>query len=135
MAKKAQCGAEAERLFVIEQCGLEEIAGRLNISVRTVQNWKVAGEWDTKRSNYLSSRHQFHEELYEFARDLMNVIKQDLAENRDPGNGKLYTLGRLIGSLTKVKDYEAASQKDDGQGAAKGLTPEIIKLIENEIGL
>jgi len=133
MAKEALHGLEAERLYVIEQCTLAEIAGRLDVSARTLQTWKSRGDWDTKRRAYLASRRSFHEELYEFGRDLLANIREDLKEGREPGTGKLYTLGRLLGNLLKVKDYEdVAAKKED---VAKGLTPDIIRLIEKEIGL
>lgn len=133
MAKEQLHGLEAERLYVIEQCTLETIAGRLGVSVRTIQNWKTKGDWDAKRRAYLGSRSSFHEELYEFGRDLLANIRNDLREGREPGTGKLYTLGRLLGSLLKVKDYEdVAARKEE---TVKGLTPDIVALIEKEIGL
>lgn len=133
MAKEQLHGLEAERLYVIEQCTLAEIADRLDVSARTLQTWKARGDWDAKRRAYLASRRSFHEELYEFGRDLLKNIREDLKAGKDPGTGKLYTLGRLLGNLLKVKDYEdVAAKKED---VAKGLTPDIIRLIEKEIGL
>lgn len=133
MAKEALHGLEAERLYVIEQCTLAEIADRLGVTARTLQTWKARGDWETKRRGYLASRRSFHEELYEFGRDLLTNIRQDLRDGKDPSTGKLYTLGRLLGNLLKVKDYEdVAAKKDD---VAKGLTPDIITMIEKEFGL
>ena len=133
MAKEQLHGLEAERLYTIEQCTLAEIAGRLDVSARTLQAWKAKGDWDAKRRAYLASRRSFHEELYEFGRDLLSNIRDDLKEGREPSTGKLYTLGRLLGSLLKVKDYEDVTAKKED--VSKGLTPDIIRLIEKEIGL
>ncbi len=121
MAKEQLHGLEAERLFVIEQCTLSEIAGRLGVSVRTIQNWKAHGDWDAKRRAYLASRRSFHEELYEFGKDLLGKIRKDMAEEKDIPTGQLYALLRLLPNLIKVKDYEAVT------GAAvdeKPATPE-----------
>ena len=133
MAKEQLHGLEAERLYTIEQCTLAEISGRLDVSARTLQTWKARGDWDTKRRAYLASRRSFHEELYEFGRDLLTNIRDDLKEGREPSTGKLYTLGRLLGSLLKVKDYEDVTAKKED--VSKGLTPDIIRLIEKELGL
>jgi hypothetical protein len=109
MAKGQFHGLEAERLYVIEQCTLEEIAGRLGVSVRTIQNWKGKGDWDVKRRAYLASRRSFHEELYEFGKDLLTKIRADMAEGKDIPTGQLYALLRLLPNLVKVKDYEAVA--------------------------
>ena len=133
MAKEQLHGLEAERLYTIEQCTLAEIAGRLDVSARTLQAWKAKGDWDAKRRAYLASRRSFHEELYEFGRDLLSNIRDDLKEGREPSTGKLYTLGRLLGSLLKAKDYEDVTATTED--VSKALTPDIIRLIEKEIGL
>lgn len=118
MAKEQIHGLEAERLYVIEQCPLEEIAGRLAVSVRTIQNWKGKGGWDAKRRAYLASRRSFHEELYEFGKDLLGKIRADMAEGKDTPTGQLYALLRLLPNLVKVKDYEAVAVP-----AAEGKKP------------
>lgn len=121
MAKEQIHGLEAERLYVIEQCTLAEIAARLSVSPRTVQNWKGKGDWDAKRRAYLASRRSFHEELYEFGKDLLTKIRTDMADGKDIPTGQLYALLRLLPNLVKVKDYEAVT------GAAieeKQATPE-----------
>lgn len=109
MAKEQIHGLEAERLYVIDQCTLDEIAGRLSVSVRTIQNWKGKGDWDAKRRAYLASRRSFHEELYEFGKDLLTKIRADMADGKDIPTGQLYALLRLLPNLVKVKDYEAVA--------------------------
>jgi hypothetical protein len=111
MAKEQLHGLEAERLYVIEQCTLAEIAGRLGVSVRTIQNWKTRGDWDAKRRAYLASRQTFHEELYGFGRDLLAKIRQDMTDNKEIPTGQLYALLRLLPNLIKVKDYEAVANQ------------------------
>lgn len=109
MAKEQLHGLEAERLYVIEQCTLADIAGRLGVSSRTLQTWKAKGDWDAKRRAYLASRRSFHEELYEFGKDLLAKIRQDMADEKDIPTGQLYALLRLLPNLIKVKDYEAVA--------------------------
>ncbi len=109
MAKEQLHGLEAERLYVIEQCTLAEIAGRLDVCARTLQNWKTKGDWDAKRQAYLGSRKSFHEELYGFGQDLLAKIRKDMADNKTIPTGQLYALLRLLPNLIKVKDYEAVA--------------------------
>jgi hypothetical protein len=121
MAKEQIHGLEAERLYVIEQQTLEAIAGRLGVCARTLQNWKARGDWDAKRRAYLASRSSFHEELYEFGKDLLKKIRQDMADDKDIPTGQLYALLRLLPNLVKVKDYEAVTGRS---GEEKAATPE-----------
>lgn len=121
MAKEQLHGLEAERLYVIEQCTLAEIAGRLDVSARTLQTWKARGDWDAKRRAYLASRKTFHEELYEFGKDLLTKIRQDMADNKDIPTGQLYALLRLLPNLVKVKDYETVAQ---AEATEKPASPE-----------
>jgi len=120
LAKEQLYGLEAERLYVIEQCTLAEIAGRLNVSARTLQAWKAKGDWDAKRRAYLGSRRTFHEELYGFGKDLLSKIRDDMAEGKEIPTGQLYALLRLLPNLIKVKDYEAVT----GVAEEKQTSPE-----------
>ena len=132
MNTKRQYYDEAERLFVIEHVGLEEIGVRLKLARKTLMRWKEAGDWDSKRKQYLRSRQTFHEELYEFAKKLMKGISEDMDSGEKVDTGRMYAFCRILPMIGKVKDYEdvVAKKKDD---APKGLTPELIAQIEEEV--
>lgn len=132
MAKKAQYFNEAERLYVVEQCTLAEIASRLRLAEKTVRTWKDEGDWETKRLQYLRSKQSFHEELYEFSRKLMQSIKDDIDAGEKVETGRLYTLTRLLPMLVKVKDYEDVATRKEKEKPT-GLTEDVIKLIESEV--
>lgn len=132
MAKKAQYFNEAERLYVVEQCTLAEIASRLRLAEKTVRSWKDEGDWETKRLQLVRSKQTFHEELYEFTRKLMNNIQEDMTAGEKVDTGRLYTLTRLLPMLVKVKDYEDVSAKKEADKPS-GLTEDVIKLIEQEV--
>lgn len=137
MAKEALHGLEAERLYVIEQCTLAEIAGRLDVSARTLQTWKTKGDWDTKRRAYLASRRSFHEELYEFGKDLLAKIRQDMANDKDVPTGQLYALLRLLPNLIKVKDYEAVAGPitEEKQDSPEETTKNIKDILSTVYGI
>ena len=134
MAKKQLYFNEAERLYVIEQKTIAEIASRLRLSEKTVRNWKEEGDWQNKRYQYLQGKKAFHEELYQFARKLMKSIQADMDAGVKVDPGRLYAFTRLIPMLIKVKDYEEtmkAHQEDEKKNV--GLTDELLKLIEKDV--
>lgn len=136
MAKKAQLFAEAERLYVIEQCTLGEIASRLRIHEKTAANWKEEGDWDSKRNKHLKGKRAFHEELYEFTRTLMRSIKTDLEEGKQVDPGRMFAFNNLVGKLKNVKEYEdvvAKKEKDNEKRNSSGLNDEVLRMIESEV--
>lgn len=131
MAKADYLGPEAERLYVIEQCSMAEIASRLGVAERTVRNWKErAGNWDDKRRGYLASKQGFHEELYEFGRELLKSIRTDMAEGKEVSASRLYALLRLLPNLTKVKDFDdLMARKQSGDSVQAAKPDEVVDLI------
>lgn len=124
---------EAERLFTYDFCTVDEIADRLHLNRKTVLSWKEQGDWDKKRRDYLKSKQSFHEELYEFARKLMKDITEDLDAGEKVDPGRMYAFCRVLPMFTKVKDYEDVVAKKDTPEKPKGLTPELIAQIEEEV--
>lgn len=138
MAKEQLHGLEAERLYTIEQCTLAEISGRLDVSARTLQAWKAKGDWDAKRRAYLASRRSFHEELYEFGKDLLTKIRQDMTDGKDIPTGQLYALLRLLPNLIKVKDYEAVAgpaATDEKPASPEDATKDIQDILSMAYGI
>ncbi len=136
LAKKAQHFAEAERLYVIEQCTLGEIASRLRIHEKTAANWKEEGDWESKRAKHLKGKQAFHEELYEFTRLLMRSIKEDIEAGKQVDPGRMFAFNNLVGKLKNVKQYEdiiTQKQKDDEKKNSSGLNDEVLRLIESQV--
>ena len=133
MAKRDIHFPEAERLYVIEQMTINEIASKLRLNEKTVRIWKNMGGWETKRKKYLKSKLSFHEELYEFSRKLMTSIKDDLEAGEKVDSGRLYTFTRLLPLITKVKEYEDIAAQSDEKEQNKGLTKDLVSLIEAEV--
>lgn len=136
MAKKQLYFGEAERLYVIEQMTLAEIASRLRLAEKTVRNWKDEGDWETKRLQHLKSKQAFHEELYEFARKLMEGIKEDLENKVKVDAGRMYAFTRLLPLITKVKDYEDVVTAKEKEKAPKAtLQDDVLKIIQESLGI
>ena len=124
---------EAERLFVYELMTVEEVSRRLNLNRKTIIKWKEEGDWDNKRRIYLKSKQSFHEELYEFARKLMKDITCDMDNGEKVDPGRMYAFCKIIPMFTKVKSYEDVISQKDKKDTPKGLTPELVAQIEEEV--
>ncbi|MDD3012604.1 MAG: hypothetical protein PHC34_02750 [Candidatus Gastranaerophilales bacterium] len=133
MTKKHLYYSEAERMYVVSQMTIEEIASRSNSNERTVRRWKEEGDWDTKKSQFIISKQMFHEELYEFARKLMSGIKDDLDKGEKVDTGRMYAFVRMLPMILKVKEYEDISAKKEEKEDKKGLTQDIVAIIEQEV--
>lgn len=136
LAKKQLLFADAERLYVIDQCTMGEIASRLRIHEKTVANWKEEGDWENKRRNHLSGKQAFHEELYDFTRKLMRSISEDLDSGNKIDPGRMFAFNNLVGRLKNVKEYEdivSQREKDAEKKGSEGLTEDVLRLIETEV--
>lgn len=133
MSKKKFCYEEAERLYIQENLGIEEIALKLKLGERTVRYWKDENDWKTKKKNYLESKSAFHQELYDFSRDLMYSIRNDMKNGEKIEPGRMFAFARLLPLITKVKEYEEVVSKNGSKQDNKGLTEEVITRIQEEI--
>ena len=133
MNKKKYLYSEAERLYINELMTVEELARRLNVNRKTIMDWKEKGDWEKQRKDFLRAKQSFHCEMYEFARKLLKSIKEDFESGEKVDTGRLYAFNKIIPMFTKVKDYEDIISKKDKPAKPKGLTPELISQIEEEI--
>ena len=133
MVKRDVFFAEAESLYINEYMSLKDIASKLKLNEKTVRAWRKLGNWEAKRNQYLKSKSSFHEELYAFSRKLMSSIIDDLDKNEKVDSGRLYTFARLLPLITKMKEYEDIIVKSDDKDTNKGLTSDIVKMIEKEV--
>lgn len=124
---------QAERLYVVDQLSLVDIAERLPISVRTLSTWSREGDWRAKRAKYLEERKTFHEELYEFGRELLRKIKVDLAANKEVSANQLYTLKSLLPQISRVKAYEDLRKQADENQQGDVSEDELLAIIRREL--
>ena len=124
---------DAEHLYVYKLKNIDTIAKELKVNRKTVMNWKEQFDWDTRRRQYTQSKTAFHEELYEFARKIMKDITLDMEAGEKVDPGRFYAFCRLLPMFGKVKSYEDVIAMSKAKPVQKGLTPEIIARIEEEI--
>lgn len=133
MNNKRHFYPEAERLYIYNYMTVDSIADKLNLNRKTILGWKEEGDWTQRRKDYLKSKQSFHEELYEFARKLMQGISEDMAAGEKIDPGRMYAFCRVLPMFTKVMDYEDATAKKVQKEKPKGLTADIIAQIEEEV--
>ena len=96
---------EAEKLYCVENLSPEMIAEKLNISRRTIFNWKKKHNWDNHIVRIKDFSKQFAGDIYNVGVKLLTKLNDDIDNNR---------------ILNKKKP-------------AKFLTPDIIEEINREI--
>lgn len=134
MTKTRMLWPEAERLYALEGCEPAEIASRLGVEERLVHAWKErARDWDAKRNAYRESRQSFHEELYEFGRELLTAVRRQVAEGQDVSQSRIHMLMRLIPNLTKVKDYELVAANHRENGPVSLTAEELARIIDDKL--
>lgn len=124
---------QAEKMYIYDKTTLEEIGTKLNISRRTLFYWKKKYEWDRKRFETERNQENFSNELFEFARKLMQKISKDIDNKRQTPQSEIYSLMKILKNIPQVKQYENSNQKSKQPKPTGQLTPEIIEQIEREV--
>lgn len=124
---------QAEKMYIYEKQPLDKISTKLNLSRRTLFYWKKKYEWDRKRFEAERNQELFSNELFEFARKLMQKISYDIDNDRQTPQSEIYSLMNILKNLPQVKQYEISKQKSKPVKPSGQLRPEIIEQIEREV--
>lgn len=133
MSKKKLYYDQAQNLYVVEQCTINEIASRVPVSEKTIRNWKDQGNWEEKRKKLIKSQTAFHSDLYNFSRKIMKSVEEDIENGEKVDPGRMYFLNNIIKNILKIKEYE-----DDIQGEKKESSESkknLIDLIDEYMGI
>ena len=126
---------EAEKLYSIENLTPEMIAEKLNISRRTVFNWKKKYKWDNHIVRIKDFSKQFADDIYNVGVKLLTKLNDDIDNNRILNKHEICALENIIKIIYKeekerTKDLDNISHK---KKFVKFLTPDIIEEINREI--
>ena len=124
---------QAQKLYVQENKTLGEIGIELDLSRRTLFYWKKKYEWDRKRFEAEHNQEVFSNELFDFARKLMQKISRDMDNKTPAPQSEIYSLMKILKNIPQVKQYEHSNQKSKQPKPTGQLTTEIIDKIEREI--
>lgn len=126
---------EAEKLYSIKNLTPEMIAEKLNISRRTIFNWKKKYKWDNHLVRMKIFSNQFASDIYNVGVKLITKLNDDLDNNRILNKHEICALENIIKIINKeekrqTKHLDNFSLK---KKSARFLTPDIIEEINREI--
>ena len=105
MTKMKYC-KQAEKMYIYEKQPLDAIGTKLNLSRRTLFYWKKKFEWDRRRFEAERNQDIFSNELFDFARKLIQKISDDIDNDRQTAQSEIYSLMNILKNLPQVKQYE-----------------------------
>ena len=124
----------AEKLYCIENFTPDMIAEKLNISRRTVFNWKKKYKWENS-SRIKDFSKQFTGEIYSLGAKLLKKINEDLDNNRILNKHSICALEEIIKIITKHEKEQAPAPIDNSNDKKyrENFTPEFINQIQKDI--
>lgn len=129
MAKLAIYNDEAKRLYVQEGLSLDAIAGILSnkVSRKTLYNWKIAGEWDEKRKDYLEQTKDMHDEILEIAKLTIKEAKARPTAKNIAAMCKAIAALKAYEGVKLIEDETTESQRGS---IAKEISPDKLDYIK-----
>ena len=125
---------KAENLYCIENFTPDMIAKKLNISRRTVFNWKKKYKWENSNRIKDFSK-QFTGEIYSLGVKLLKKINENLDNNRILNKHSICALEEIIKIITKYEKEQVSAPIDipNDKKYRENLTPDFIHQIQNDI--
>lgn len=126
---------KAEKLYCVENLSPEMIAKKLNISRRTIFNWKKKYKWDNHIVRIKDFSNQFVGNVYNVGVKLLTKLNYDIDNNRILNKHEICALENVIKIINKeekgqTKNLDNFSFK---KKSAKFLTPDVIEEINSKI--
>lgn len=122
---------EAEKLYSVENLTPEIIAKKLNVSRRTVFNWKKKYKWDNHIVRIKDFSKQFTCEIYNIGTKLLTKLNDDIDNNRNFNKHEICVLENIIKIVNK-QEKEQSNTKVKITNNTKLLTNERIEKICEE---
>lgn len=107
MSKKESYEITASQYYIEMQMSISTISKRLDVSEKTLHNWKKSGEWDKKRALFLKSQYSANQKLYELVNLLTTKALEDFKiDGTIPDQKTLYFIMNMADRLDKLKQFE-----------------------------
>lgn len=126
---------EAEKLYSVENLSPEMIAKQLNVSRRTIFNWKKKYKWDKHIVRIKDFSKQFADDIYNIGTKLLTKLNDDIDNNRILNKHEICALENIIKIINKEEKGQTKNLNNflNKKKPAKLLTPDVIEEINNEI--
>ena len=122
---------EAEKLYSVENLTPEMIAKKLNISRRTIFNWKKQYKWNNHIVKIKDFSNQFATEIYSVGAKILSKLNDDIDNNRNFNKHEICVLENIIKIVNK-QEKEQTNTKVKITNNIKLLTDERIEKIREE---
>lgn len=107
MGKFEDFGILAEKYYVEDQLPISTIARKLNLTDKTLHDWKKKGNWEDKKRDYLASQCSCNKNLYELVRLLTDKAISDIrTDGVYPDAAALNFISKMADKLPKIKTFE-----------------------------
>lgn len=114
---------KAENLYSVENLTPEMIAEKLNISRRTIFNWKKKYKWDNHIARIKDFSNQFSSDIYNVGVKLLTKLNDDIDKNRNFNKHEICALENIIKIVNK---------QEKGQSNTRVKITNNTKLLTNE---
>lgn len=134
--KKLALAQDALELYAEKFMTLDEIAKKLRVNEKTLRRWKKADNWEEKKYRFIKTQSSLHQDLFKLGRVLLKSIKNDMALGKKIEPPRMYFAMKIFNLLKVVKAYEdeiAAEKRKMTETKPKGLTPDVIREIEESV--
>lgn len=126
---------QAENLYCIENLTPDMIAEKLNVSRRTIFNWKKKHKWDNHIVRIKDFSNQFAIDVYNVGTKLLTNLNDDIDNNRILNKHEICALENIIQIIYKeekgqTKNLDNFSPK---KKPAKFLSSDVIEEINSKI--
>lgn len=92
---------EAEKLYNVENLTPDIIAEKLNVSRRTIFNWKKKYQWDNHIVKIKDFSNQFADDIYNVGTKLLTKLNDDIDNNRVLNKHSICALENIIKIINK----------------------------------
>ena len=120
---------EAEKLYCVENLTPEMIAEKLNISRRTVFNWKKKYKWNNHIVRIKDFSNQFADDIYNIGAKLLTKLNDDIDNNRIWNKHEICALENIIKIINKEEKGQTKNLNNflNKKKPAKFLTQMLLK--------
>lgn len=126
---------QAENLYYIENLTPDIIAKKLNVSRRTVFNWKKKYKWDNHLVRMKIFSNQFAGDIYNVGAKILSKLNDDIDNNRIFNKHEICALEKIIKIITKNEREQTSAPIDfsNNKKYRENFTPDFIHQIQKDI--
>ena len=133
MSKKEANGEYAKTLYIVHGMSLQDIAAKLGISYRALQNWKKEGGWEAERQRIAEAEGMAHSSAYaELAKEL-RMLRMERGQGKEIDIERYKRLESLAKVTQNLLAYEkSAPRKSEKKKSPQEIMEEIDKILWGE---